>query len=197
VTSPNTKPDYEKAAELAKAMRRGLDDLRSTPVALGTHSPSSGLTDLATYADLRSLPALAKTGRVTSRIVRAARSFLRALLRPWLAVQTEFNQGVMAELDDLRRRITAMENTSPGAMPVRQGRMRRHETAEDMPLQGQGHGTLDSSPTGAMPVALHRHETAEDMPLQSQGHGTLDSSPPGAMPGALRRHAAEEDQAFS
>src|SRR5262245_21564729 len=112
MTSRMTEPDYEKAAELANAMRRGVDALRSMPVAYATHSSSSGLTDLATYADLRSLPPLAKAGRVTSRIVRAARSLLRAFLRPWLAVQTEFNQCVLAELDDLRRRISALESTS-------------------------------------------------------------------------------------
>jgi hypothetical protein len=145
-----SQPDYEKAAELAKAMRAGLDCLRSAPVAVDAHSPSSGLTDLATYADLESLPPLAKKGRAMSRIVRAARTLLRALLRPWLAVQTEFNHGVMAELDDLCRRIAAMENASPttmpgqlhqqgpsefrAALPVRQGRMHRHEADQDQAI---------------------------------------------------------------
>jgi hypothetical protein len=128
MTSQRTEPDYEAAADLAEAMRRGLDDLRSMPVAQATQSPPSGLSDLATYADLQSLPPLAKAGRVTSRIVRTARSLLRALLRPWLAVQTEFNQGVMAELDELRRRIASLENTSPGAMPVV---VHRHEVDQD------------------------------------------------------------------
>jgi hypothetical protein len=128
MTSQITKPDYEKAAGLANDMRRGLDDLRSMPVTHGTHSPSSALADLAAYADLRSLPPLAKTGRALSRIVRAARSLLRALLRPWLAVQTEFNQGVMAELDDLRRRISSLENASPSDVPVA---LHRHEADQN------------------------------------------------------------------
>jgi hypothetical protein len=147
MTSRITKPDYEKAAELANAMRTGLDDLRSMPVAHGTNSPSSGLTDLATYADLRSLPPLAKKGRITSGIARAARSFLRALMRPWLAVQTEFNQGVMAEFDDLRRRVTELENTCAIAMPR------------------QLHEQDRSGARGAMPVALHRHEADPDQAL--------------------------------
>jgi hypothetical protein len=128
MTSQITKPDYEKAAELANAMRRGLDDLRSMPVALGTYSRSSGLTDLATYADLRSLPPLAKRGRAISHIVRMARSLLRGLLRPWLAVQTEFNQGVMAELDLLGRRISSLENASSGAASVA---LHKHEADQN------------------------------------------------------------------
>ncbi len=128
MTSRTTQPDYEKAAELAKAMRAGLDVLRSTPVAPGIHSPAADLGDLATYADLQSLPPLAKKGRATSRIVRSVRSFLRALLRPWLAVQTEFNQGVMAELDDLRRRVTTLENSCSATVPVA---LHRHEADQD------------------------------------------------------------------
>src|SRR5262249_32066538 len=100
-----TEPNFGRAVEVAKAMRAGLHDLRSAPVAIGTSSPSSPLSDLATYADVASLPPLAKPGQVSSRMVRTARRLLRALMRPWLAVQTEFNQGIMAELDLLRRRI--------------------------------------------------------------------------------------------
>jgi hypothetical protein len=153
MNSPLDEPDYDRAAELAKAMRAGLDEMRSTPVTLGAQSPSSAITDLAAYADLRSLPPLAKRGRVTWRIVRAARSLLRALQRPWLAVQTEFNQGVMAELNDLRRRIAMLEKSS--LMPAALQEQQDHIARQDYELAA-------GEPSGAMPVALHRHESDQD-----------------------------------
>jgi hypothetical protein len=102
---PDLKPDYMTARALAEAMQRGLEQRRTAaPLSVSTiHT----LPELQSHADLLRLPPLARPGFFRP-LVCLARSGLRALFRPWLAVQTEFNAELVREVARLRESVAAL-----------------------------------------------------------------------------------------
>jgi SAM-dependent methyltransferase len=112
-TAPAPLPELDPTVrELAQAMRDGLEARHSLGVA-PFGGPSPGPLDAATrgalyaYANLVKLPALAKRGRF-AWLIRSSRRLLRAFLRPWLAVQTEYNRLALAALEALQRELTVV-----------------------------------------------------------------------------------------
>lgn len=68
--------------------------------------------DLQRLGDLESIPAVAKPG-VTAGPMKAARSVLRVLLRPWLAVQTQTNHEVARRLQRVSSHVSHLLRRAP------------------------------------------------------------------------------------
>jgi hypothetical protein len=111
-----TKDDFGQdksltPAQLADAMRAGLESRRSLLPPFSHFSPAQFTPEtrkaLQSHADLERLPPLAKQGLLEAP-VRGLRRVLKTLLRPWLAVQTQFNQLTLAVLENLHREIGAL-----------------------------------------------------------------------------------------
>ena len=115
--------------QLAEAMRAGLER-RHWPGAPHVNSPAVGPlasepgAALLQYADLLHFPAVARPGPF-HLLIRFLRGTVRPLIRPWLAVQTEFNrhtlqtlQGVYRELGLLRARIEELQEQADGRAPT-------------------------------------------------------------------------------
>ena len=68
--------------------------------------------DLRRLGDIESIPAVAKPG-VTAGPMRAARSVLRVLLRPWLAVQTQTNHEVARRLQRVSSHVSQLLRHTP------------------------------------------------------------------------------------
>ena len=114
--------------QLAEAMRAGLER-RHWPGALPVNSLAAGSlasesgAALLQYADLLHFPAVARPGLFT-RLIRFLRRAVRPLIRPWLAVQTEFNrhtlqslQEVYRELGFLKARVEDLQEQAEGRAP--------------------------------------------------------------------------------
>jgi SAM-dependent methyltransferase len=121
--------DAPHVRQLAEAMRAGLER-RHWPGAPPVNSPAAGPmpsesgATLLQYADLLHFPAVARPGPF-HRLIRFLRGTVRPLIRPWLAVQTEFNrhtlqtlQGVYRELGLLRARIEELQEQVDGRAPT-------------------------------------------------------------------------------
>src|SRR5579871_1656168 len=97
--------------DLAERLREGLQ--RRQPwaaVATGAgRGPVCGadLQALRTAGDLVNLPPLAKSGPL-AWLVRSGRRLTRLLLRPWLAVQSDFNRQAVDILESLHREVVAL-----------------------------------------------------------------------------------------
>lgn len=99
----NAAPDTARA--LAEAMRAGLESrwlLPTPPVCQDFPAGLRGDTrrQLHHYGDLLNHPATAKPGRFAFG-VRFLRRVLRALLRPWLELQSRCNAGLIEALETL------------------------------------------------------------------------------------------------
>lgn len=68
--------------------------------------------DLQRLGDIESIPAVAKPG-VTAGPIKAARSVLRVLLRPWLAVQTQTNHEVARRLQRVSSHVSHLLRRTP------------------------------------------------------------------------------------
>jgi SAM-dependent methyltransferase len=93
-------------------MREGLESRRSLgTIPFGRPARSSlnheTQTALQAAADLARLPALAKPGRLSAG-VRRLRQVLKTLLRPWLAVQTRYNQLLLDVIVELNAQVRAL-----------------------------------------------------------------------------------------
>jgi hypothetical protein len=97
------------AKEIARAMREGLESRRSLGTQPFGQLPSPSFTSdarhaLRVHADLLGTPPVARPGPL-SWPVRLARRVLRTFLRPWLAVQTRYNQLALDALESLHNEI--------------------------------------------------------------------------------------------
>ncbi len=121
--SPATA-DAPHVRQLAEAMRAGLERRHRpgpSPVGIPATAPSSDSgASLLQHADLLHFPAVARPGPF-HRLIRLLRGTVRPLIRPWLAVQTEFNrhilqtlQGVYRELGLLRARVEELQEQADG-----------------------------------------------------------------------------------
>src|SRR5688572_7847389 len=68
--------------------------------------------DLQRLGDIESIPAVARPG-VTAGPMKAARSVLRVLLRPWLAVQTQTNREVARRLQRVSSHVSHLLRRTP------------------------------------------------------------------------------------
>lgn len=68
--------------------------------------------DLQRLGDIESIPAVAKPG-ITAGPMKAARSILRVLLRPWLAVQTQTNHEVARRLQRVSSHVSHLLRRTP------------------------------------------------------------------------------------
>lgn len=68
--------------------------------------------DLQRLGDIESIPAVARPG-VTAGPMKAARSVLRVLLRPWLAVQTQTNHEVARRLQRVSSHVSHLLRRTP------------------------------------------------------------------------------------
>jgi SAM-dependent methyltransferase len=98
------------AKEIARAMREGLETRRSLGTQPFGQLPSPSFTSdvrhaLRVHADLLGTPPIARPGAL-SWPVRLARRVLKTFLRPWLAVQTRYNQLALDALESLHNEIT-------------------------------------------------------------------------------------------
>lgn len=119
--------DAPHVRQLADAMRAGLEQRHrpgTSPVGIpaGSLAAESGAA-LMQSADLLHFPAVARPGSF-HRLIRFLRGTVRPLIRPWLAVQTEFNrhtlqtlQGVYRELGLLRAQVEELQERADGRSP--------------------------------------------------------------------------------
>jgi len=68
--------------------------------------------DLRRLGDIEAIPAVAKPG-LTAAPMKAARAVLRALLRPWLAVQTQTNHEMARRLQRVSSEVSALLRRTP------------------------------------------------------------------------------------
>jgi hypothetical protein len=98
--------------ELARVLREGLESRRfqgsgafgTAPSAVASSETWHGLHN---YADLLAFPAVAKPGPL-AWLVRFLRRLCKPLIRPWLAIQTEFNRLTLEALQDLHHEIRVL-----------------------------------------------------------------------------------------
>jgi SAM-dependent methyltransferase len=93
------------ARSLAEAMRAGLESRWLVPTSPVCQDFPAGLRgdtrrELHHYGDLLHHPPIAKPGRY-SPVIRLLRKVLRALLRPWLELQSRCNAGLIEALETL------------------------------------------------------------------------------------------------
>ena len=119
------------AKEIARAMREGLESRRSLGTQPFGQLPSPSFTSdvrhaLRVHADLLGTPPIARPGPL-SWPVRVARRVLMTFLRPWLAVQTRYNQLALDALESLNNEITnlaaRLESTGTHTGPPAAGPM--------------------------------------------------------------------------
>ncbi len=84
--------------ELAQAIRAGFEGRRYlASVAFGPARAASVVTGsrkaLVTQAEVAAYPAVARPGPLAA-VIRGLRRIVRAFIRPWLAVQTDYNRIV-------------------------------------------------------------------------------------------------------
>ena len=94
------------AQQLADALRTRHTTRREQPDA------DELSADLRRLGDIEAIPAVAKPG-VTSAPMKAARTVLRVLLRPWLAVQTQTNHEVARRLQRLSSDVSGLLRRTP------------------------------------------------------------------------------------
>lgn len=108
-----TVADDPAVRQLAEAMRTGLESRRSFG-GLVVGQPFTGSFSLETrhslhqHADLLNFPPIAKSGPL-SRIFRLLRAVAKALIRPWLGVQTEFNRLALEALQALHQEVVMLK----------------------------------------------------------------------------------------
>jgi ubiquinone/menaquinone biosynthesis C-methylase UbiE len=99
------------AVQLAEAMRAGLESRRALLPPYGHISPARFTPEtrkaMQAHADLLRVPPLAKPGRFAP-VVRFIRRVLKSYLRPWLGVQTEFNQLTLEVFESIHKEIGAL-----------------------------------------------------------------------------------------
>jgi SAM-dependent methyltransferase len=101
----------EDVQELARAMREGMASRRFAGPAPRNFTPSARFTletrnALELHADLVTFPPIAKPGPLSAP-VRWLRQVWKALLRPWLGVQTEFNRLTLEALQNAHHELLA------------------------------------------------------------------------------------------
>ena len=94
------------AQQLADALRTRHTARREQP------DDNELSADLQRLGDIESIPAVAKPG-VTAGPMKAARSVLRVLLRPWLAVQTQTNHEVARRLQRMSSHVSHLLRRTP------------------------------------------------------------------------------------
>jgi len=103
-----------EAEQLARLLRSGLElrwPLRPSPATEPGPFPPGGSVRafLAPYADCLNHP-LTGRGKLLPRLVRGARYLVRAVITPWLRVQTHFNFASISVLEQLEQRIRILED---------------------------------------------------------------------------------------
>ena len=94
------------AQQLADALRTRYSTRHEQP------DPDELSADLQRLGDIEAIPPVAKPG-ITAAPMKMARGALRALLRPWLAVQTQTNHEVARRLQRLSSDVSSLLRRTP------------------------------------------------------------------------------------
>ncbi len=195
-------------------MREGLESRRLGDVPPLLNPPVAAAADalhaLHSKADLLHMPPVARAGRI-SFAVRYARELLRAFLRPWLSVQTDFNQlalEVLAiyhkEIARIHARLEATESRGVPAqaepVPAGPGGVDVDEGGRDRPPDDarflRAFFAYTRIPPPPARIFLVTDGVSEDRELAAFGYEVLPSSFGRDGPEALPADALEWAPAF-
>ncbi|HMF14347.1 MAG TPA: hypothetical protein VKE94_18650 [Gemmataceae bacterium] len=141
--------------ELAQAIRAGFESRRYlASVAFGPSRAASVVTGsrnaLVAQADVAAYPAVARPGPLAA-VIRGLRRIVLAFIRPWLAVQTDYNRMVNeileihgAEIATLNNRIDRLVGKNE-PVDIRKG-VRPPRIASDFHPEARGSDPFSDAP---------------------------------------------------
>src|SRR5687767_1841144 len=107
MSNERTFRERPSAQELADALRVQHE----ARVGKGRRDPAIP-AQLRQLGDIDSIPPVAKPG-AGAPLIKMARAVLRVFLRPWLAVQTLFNQELLKRMLEIERDLADLERRTP------------------------------------------------------------------------------------